>query len=187
MLKKACSKHNNCSFNSSFTHVSLFVHMTTESTWAPKMIVFTRYWNAFPWKHPIAFWLEFNWSVSWVQLKIGHHCFTKWLVKRATSHYMNKCRYSSSIHICVAMPQCVTRPTLECRKPLGHLRSINRNMVIHFANQSQTCQLFKMLKNIFSFKHFMKRNCEVVQSIPGWTDTENQYRLSRASYTDIYI
>ena len=28
----------------------------------------------------------------------------------------------------------------------------------------------------------MKRNCEVVQSIPGWTDTENPYLLSRASY-----
>ena len=79
---------------------------------------------------------------------------------------------------------CITRPTLERRKTLGHLRSINRNMIIHFANQSQTCQLLKILKNIF-FEDFMKRNCEVVQSIPGWTDTENPYRLSRASY--IYI
>ena len=33
----------------------------------------------------------------------------------------------------------------------------------------------------------MKRNCEVVQSIPGWTDTENPYRLSRASYIYLYI
>ena len=39
----------------------------------------------------------------------------------------------------------ITRPTLERRKTLGHLRSINRNMIIHFANQSQTCQLLKML------------------------------------------
>ena len=78
-----------------------------------------------------------------------------------------------------------TRSTLECRKTLGHLTSINRNMVIHFANQSQTCQLLKNFKNLF-FKHFMKRNCEVVQSIPGWTDTENPYRLSRASYIYIY-
>ena len=31
----------------------------------------------------------------------------------------------------------LTRPTLERRKTLGHLRSINRNMIIHFANQSQ--------------------------------------------------
>ena len=38
-----------------------------------------------------------------------------------------------------------TRPTLERRKTLGHLRSINRNMIIHFANQSQTCQLLKIL------------------------------------------
>ena len=29
-----------------------------------------------------------------------------------------------------------TRPTLERRKTLGHLTSINRNMIIHFANQS---------------------------------------------------
>ena len=48
-----------------------------------------------------------------------------------------------------------TRPTPERRKTLGHLSSINRNMIIHFANQSQTCQLL-----IFFFKHFMKRNCE---------------------------
>ena len=38
-----------------------------------------------------------------------------------------------------------TRPTLERRKTLGHLRSINRNMIIHFANQSQTCQFLKNL------------------------------------------
>ena len=29
-----------------------------------------------------------------------------------------------------------TRPTLERRETLGHLRSINRNMITHFANQS---------------------------------------------------
>ena len=56
--------------------------------------------------------------------------------------------------------QMNTRPALERRKTLGHLRSINRNMIIHFANQSQTCQLFKILKNFFFFKLFMKRNCE---------------------------
>ena len=44
----------------------------------------------------------------------------------------------------------ITRPTLERRKTLGHLRSINRNMIIHFANQSQTCQIFKVVNNIFS-------------------------------------
>ena len=39
----------------------------------------------------------------------------------------------------------LARPTLERRKTLGHLRSINHNMIIHFANQSQTCQLLKIL------------------------------------------
>ena len=39
-----------------------------------------------------------------------------------------------------------TRPTLERRATLGHLRSIKPNMTNHFANLSQTCQL---LKNIF--------------------------------------
>ena len=46
-----------------------------------------------------------------------------------------------------------TRPTLERRKTLGHLRSINRNMIIHFANQSQTCQLLKIKKKFF-FSNF---------------------------------
>ena len=36
------------------------------------------------------------------------------------------------------------KTTLERRKTLGHHRSINRNMIIHFANQSQTCQLLKI-------------------------------------------
>ena len=42
-----------------------------------------------------------------------------------------------------------TRPPLERRKTLGHLRSINPNMINHYASQSQTCQLLKILKNIF--------------------------------------
>ena len=46
-----------------------------------------------------------------------------------------------------------TRPTLERRKPLGHLRSINRDMIIHFANQSQTCQLLE----IFFFQTFHEK------------------------------
>ena len=59
----------------------------------------------------------------------------------------------------------VTRPTLERRNTLGHLRSINRNMIIHFANQSQTCQLLKILTRslyvasflvIFFFFFFLK-------------------------------
>ena len=66
-----------------------------------------------------------------------------------------------------------TRPTLERRKTLGHLRSINRNIVIHFANQSQTCQLLKILKNIFfsniSWKETVKwcnqSHVELIQKI----------------------
>ena len=81
-----------------------------------------------------------------------------------------------------------TRPTLERRKTLGHLRSINRNMVIHFANQSQTCQLLKILKNLFFQTFHEKKLWKMVQSIPCWTDTENPYRLSRASYIyNIYV
>ena len=54
---------------------------------------------------------------------------------------------------------------MERRKTLGHLRSINRNMIIHFANQSQTCQLLKILTRslyvasflvIFFFFFFLK-------------------------------
>ena len=81
----------------------------------------------------------------------------------------------------------LTRPTLERQKTLGHLRSINHNMIIHFGNQSQTCQLENFKKHFF-FKHFTKRSCEEVQSIPGWTDKEYPYRLSRASYNiNIYM
>ena len=80
----------------------------------------------------------------------------------------------------------IIRPTLERRKTLGHLRSINPNMIIHFANQSQTCQLLKILKNYFQTFH-EKKLWKVVQSISGWTDIENPYRLLRASYTYTYI
>ena len=38
-----------------------------------------------------------------------------------------------------------TRPVLERRETLGRLRSINPNMINHFASQSQTCQLLKMI------------------------------------------
>ena len=37
----------------------------------------------------------------------------------------------------------ITRPTLERRATLGHLRSINPNMINHFASPSKTCQLFE--------------------------------------------
>ena len=75
-----------------------------------------------------------------------------------------------------------TRPTLERRKTLGHLRSINPNTIIHFANQSQTCQLLKSWKKNFQTFH-EKKLWKVVQSISGRTDIENPYRLLRASYT----
>ena len=42
-----------------------------------------------------------------------------------------------------------TRPTLERRRTLGHLRSINPNMISHYAIQSQTCHLLKILKTFF--------------------------------------
>ena len=61
-------------------------------------------------------------------------------------------KYSEQFYTFQTFPSILliqTRPTLERRKTLGHLRSINCNMVIHFANQSQTCQLLKILKNIF--------------------------------------
>ena len=48
---------------------------------------------------------------------------------------------------------------MERQKNLAHLRSINGNMIIHFANQSQTKQITEILKNIF-VKHFMERNRE---------------------------
>ena len=74
-----------------------------------------------------------------------------------------------------------TRPPLERRKTLGHLRSIDPNMINHYASQSQTCQLLKILKKIF-FQ--TKKRWKVVQSISGWTDIQNPYRLSRGR---IYI
>ena len=61
-------------------------------------------------------------------------------------------KYSEQFYTFQTFPSILLiqiRPTLERRKSLGHLRSINCNMVIHFANQSQTCQLLKILKNIF--------------------------------------
>ena len=82
---------------------------------------------------------------------------------------------------------CYTRPTLERRKTLGHLRSINRNMIIHFAKQSQTCQLLKIKKKKI-IQTFHERNpWKMVQSIPGWTDRENPYRLSYHIYISVYV
>ena len=52
-------------------------------------------------------------------------------------------------YCCHGNLQQLTRPPLERRKTLGHLRSINPNMINHYASQSQTCQLLKILKNFF--------------------------------------
>ena len=40
--------------------------------------------------------------------------------------------------------QNLTRPTLERQKTLGHIRSINPNMIIDYPRQSQSCQLVKI-------------------------------------------
>ena len=67
------------------------------------------------------------------------------------------------------------RPTLERQKTLGHLRSINRHMIIHFANQSQTCQLLKILKTNFFFKNISWK--ETVKS-SAINPRSNWYRKS---------
>ena len=60
----------------------------------------------------------------------------------------------------------LTKPTLERRKTLGHLSSINPNMINHFAKQSQTCQLLKILKTIcLHWKDTVKSG-----AISNWTD-----------------
>ena len=45
-----------------------------------------------------------------------------------------------------------TRPTLGRRKTFGLLRSINPNMINHFANQPQTCQHLKILKTFLNIE-----------------------------------
>ena len=75
----------------------------------------------------------------------------------------------------------LTRPTLERRATLGHLRFINPNIIMlitsnHFANQSQTCQLFKIVKIIF----FNSEKRTVESGVKwDWRDIENPYPLSR--------
>ena len=58
----------------------------------------------------------------------------------------------SRSHVChyyVLWNTVLTRPTLECRVTLDHLRSINPNMIDHFTNQSLTYQLLEILKSSF--------------------------------------
>ena len=95
--------------------------------------------------------------------------------------FINKMQLTQFSLVCFTL---LTRPTLERRETLGHLRSVNPNMIKHNANQSQTCQLLEVVKTFF----FQTKMWKVVQSISGWTDIENPYRLSRARiYIYIYI
>ena len=49
----------------------------------------------------------------------------------------------------VTMESKLQKTDTEMPKTLGHFTSINPNMIIHFANQSETCQLLKFLKTFF--------------------------------------
>ena len=55
-----------------------------------------------------------------------------------------------------------TRPGLERRKSLRHLRSINPNMIIHFANQITDMPTLKNLKNLFFQTFHEKKLWKVV-------------------------
>ena len=94
-----------------------------------------------------------------------------------TKHFKFECRspswIDSGVFSCIICQICGThlthstpnKTTMERRKTLGHLRFINGNMIIHFANQSQTCQLLKIKKKIQTFHE--KKLWKVVQ-IQGW-------------------
>ena len=69
---------------------------------------------------------------------------------------------------------------LECQATLGRLRSIKPNIINHFANQSQICQLLKT----YFFLNIEKKMKSGV--ISGWTDIENPYRWSRGWYLKLY-
>ena len=77
------------------------------------------------------------------------------------------------------------RPMLERRKTFGHLRSINRNMIITWQTNHRPANFWKLKKPFFLTFH-EKKLWKVVQSIPDWTDMGNPYRLSRTSYIYIY-
>ena len=68
-------------------------------------------------------------------------CHKGWVVKRSVWRTWELHESRQSITI-----TNTNKTALERRKTLGHLRSINRNMIIHFANQSQTCELLKKKK-----------------------------------------
>ena len=88
----------------------------------------------------------------WVQIMAWHRIKPKLLSKPMLDY----CRLEpyetnlSTIWIKVQTFQFDTRPTLQRRKTLRRLRSINPNTINHFASQSQTCQLLeiKMLNGL---------------------------------------
>ena len=90
--------------------------------------------------------------------KVDHHTGGEWFIHRLKSRKGNRLQS-------LELPgEVQKRPTWERRETLGHLISINRNMIIHFANQSQTCQHF-----IFQNFH-EKKLLKMVKSIPAWSD-----------------
>ena len=76
-----------------------------------------------------------------------------------------------------------TRPTLELRTTLGCLRSIKPNMINHFVNQSQTCQLLKKLFFNIEYQIILVDKwfycCQSIQ--------QNPCRLSRGLYRYMFI
>ena len=75
-----------------------------------------------------------------------------------------------------------TRPTLERWKTLGHLRSINPNIDLPLASQSQSCELFSFLF-FFRLKTYVKSG-----AISCWTD-EDQLQIwgSHSSSTNNHL
>ena len=79
--------------------------------------------------------------------------------KWAEQIFCNKCCIQRKLKgAAFALNSHLTRPTLERRKTLGHLRSINPNM-IPFHQPITDLLTFENLETLF-FKYFMKRNCE---------------------------
>ena len=69
----------------------------------------------------------------------------------------DKCKQPSGESFLLMFPPNKTRPTLERRKTLSHLRSINPNMINHFASQSQTCKLLKIISFLFNIERKLWR------------------------------
>ena len=88
-----------------------------------------------------------SYGIARCKVRISDHGLLPWL--RADDVSRNIVRWLIREHK-------LTRPTLfERRQTLGHLRSINHNMIIHFANQSQSCQLLKILTRSLYVSSFL--------------------------------